>query len=233
MHFLVALNDVTPFVRHIIGTVETIEYSGGTISRVVPLVYPDDTEMFLVSYKPEYFGTPGGSGTSVYSSMFSHARIACEFSTLPFGVQGDSPYWTLDADFGVSVETIPGSAFRFPSDGSSLSGEAGNSVGVVSYVLTVYQSATPFGYSAASLVGKVNSAAFDDFPIGTLWLKGLRSQQSRGMFSQSLVKSYNLQFRERPWNEVMRADGAWEAPLTVAGSLPKYQSTDLNLLKYI
>ena len=233
MHFLVALNDVTAFVHHIIGTRETIAYLGGTMERVIPLVYPDDPEMFLVSYQPEYFGTPGGSGTSVYSSMFSHARVACEFATLSFGVQGDSPYWSLSTDFAVAVETIPGSAFVFPSDGSRLSGDAGTSVGVVSYVLTVYQSATTFGYTAASLVGKVNSVAFDDFPIGTLWLKGLRSQLSRGMFSQSLVKSYDIQFRARPWNEVMRGDGAWEAPLTVAGSLPKYQSDDLNQLKYM
>lgn len=232
VHFLVALADAPAFVQHIIGTVETIPYSGGSISRVVPLVYPDDPQMFLVSYEVEYFGTPGGSGSSVFSSQFSHARVACEFATLPFGVAGDSPYWSLEADFGVAVETIPGSAFRF-ADNSRLSGEAGNQVGVVSYALTVFQSAQPFGYAAASLVGKVNSVAFDDFPPGTLWLKGLRSQQSRGMFSTSLVKGYNLQFRERPWREVMRPDGAWEAPLTVAGGLPKYADTDLNALKYL
>jgi hypothetical protein len=138
----------------------------------------------------------------------------------------------MSADFGFSVEAAPGTAYQF-SDGSHLAGDTGQRVGVVSFALTTYMSATPFNYASASLVGKVNSAVFDDFPIGTLWLKGLRSEFSRGMFSRSLVKGYELQFRQRPWNQVMRADGAWEVALTVVGGLPKYESADLNILKYM
>ena len=48
---------------------------------------------------------------------------------------------------------------------------------------------------------------------------------------RSLVKSYGLKFRARPWNEVMQDDGTWATPTLGTTGLTKYYSADLNLLK--
>lgn len=234
MAFKVAIDDVTAFIHHAIGTLEVINYGGGvTAERVVPLVYPDDPEMHLVAYDLEYFGTPNGDGTSVFADQFSHARIFCEFATLPFGVGGDTPFYTLTSDYGVTVETIPGSVLTFPSDSSSLSGEYGLTVATISYTLTQFMSVTPIPYAVASLVGSVNSVAWGIFPAGTLRFDGAQSQYARGMFSQTLVKSYALKFRPRPWQEVMRADGVWEEAELGATGLTKYGEADLRVLAYL
>jgi hypothetical protein len=233
--FQVAINDATAFVQHAIGTVELIDHGDGiTTERVVPLIYPDDPEMHLVAYDVEYFGTPNGSGWSFFTNQFSHARILCEFATLPFPTGGgDTPFYTLTADYGTSIETIPGSVWRFPSDNSTLSGEGGLFTGVVSFTLTQFLSRTPIPYSVLSMVGSVNSVAWGIFPIGTLRFDGAQSQYAKGMFSETLVKSYSLKFRPRPWREVLRANGVWEEPVLGGTSNKKYSAANLKVLAYL
>lgn len=234
---LVALNDVTAFVQHAINSVEVINHGGGVTSeRVVPLVYPDDAQMNLVGYRVEYFGTPGGTGASAFTDQFSHARIHLEFGVFPFAMGGDQPYFTLTTDHAATMETVPGTILTFPSGIGQPTGEWGLPVGTVAYVLTTYLGTTPVSPTISNLNGKVNNAAFTvngigTFAAGTLRLMGIRSEYAVGMFSRTMVKSFTLSYREKPWNQVLNPVGVWETPTLGATGLTKYFSADFEVLK--
>lgn len=232
MHFLVALNDVTAFVQFIKGTVEAIPIAGGgTMDRVVPLLYPDDNELQLTSYRVEYFGTPGATrleGQSIYTHMYSHARIDCEFQTLPFDL-ADAAYYSISTDTGVVIETIPDTGLVFPG-GERTTGDYGLPIPITALIVTTYMSPTPVSYTLASLTGKVNSSTAFGFPAGTLRFNGVKSDFAKGLYSRTLVKSFGLAYREPGWNYVMKKDGSWDIPLFPATGNPKYLSADLNIL---
>jgi hypothetical protein len=240
MHFLTALNDVGPFIQTIAGTVQTIPMEGGgTVDRIVPLVHPNDSGMFVVSYESEALGTPGGiwgQGLSVYTNMFSHARISLEFMSLPFAdVNSSDPWYTINVDSGTTIETLPDQSFFFPG-GEELTGEAGIPIPVINFNITTFMSTKPVGYTEALLAGRVNSAPFTTtdygtFPPGFLRFAGARSEQTRGAYGTSLVKSYSLAFRPIEWNKSMRKSGAWDYP-TTSGGMSKYLAGNLNILKY-
>ena len=234
---LVALNDVTAFVQHAINSVEVINYGDGvTAERVVPLVYPDDPQMNLVGYRVEYFGTPGGTGASVFTDQFSHARIHLEFGVFPFATGGDAPFFTLTTDHSATMETLPGTVLTFPSGIGQTTGEWGLPVGVVAYNLTTYMGTTPVSPTISNLNGRVNDDVFSvdgvgTFATGTLRLMGIRSEFAVGMFSRTMVKTFALRYRDRPWNQVMNPVGVWETPTLGLTGLNKYPSADFDVLK--
>lgn len=227
MHFLTGLNDVTTFIQFIKGTVETINGA----QRVVPLLYPDDNELQLTSYRVEYFGTPGAvpePGQSIFTGLYSHARIDCEFQTLPFDLV-DAAYYSISTDTGAVIETIPDTGLVFPG-GERTSGDYGLAIPVTALIITTYMSPTPVSYTLASLTGKVNSSTAFGFPAGTLRFNGVKSDFARGLYSRTLVKSFGLAYREPGWNYVMKKNGVWDIPLFPGNGQPKYQSADLNIL---
>jgi len=183
----------------------------------------------------EYFGTPGGTGASVFTPQFSHARIHLEFAVLPFPIGGSAPFYTLTTDHGVSMETLPGSTLTFPS-GGSLTGDWALRVGTVAYNLTTYLGTTPVSPTLSAMTGKINLGVFTvpgigSFADGTLRLDGISSQYAEGMFERTMVKSFALRYRERDWNQVMNAAGVWETPTLGATGLTKYQKTSFEPLK--
>ncbi|MEJ7638276.1 MAG: hypothetical protein WKF75_09950, partial [Singulisphaera sp.] len=93
------------FVGTLAGTLVAINQpGGGTIERVVPLLHPDYPDMLAVAFRSEAFGTPGGSGASFVSGMYSHARVTVEFASVPFGLVGDQPFLTVQTQMGSSHE---------------------------------------------------------------------------------------------------------------------------------
>ena len=231
MTFLVALDDLDAFLETVAGETETVILEGGsTIERVVPLVHPDRPALLAMGYEAEAIGTPGGTGTSYHIGQFSHYRVRVDFASLPLGVGGDVAYYTLTTDTAEAFETIPWGAFRFP-DSSFVTGNLGLPMPTTVIVLTTFLNVQPVAFALADMVGKVNSAIFDDFPIGTLRFTGVRSDYQQTSLSRSLVKSYMLKFRSRPWNEVMKANGTWDTPTFQGSGITKFQTADLNALK--
>ncbi len=229
--FLVALNDVPNFVDTLAGTPVTIDQpGGGTIERVVPLQHPDYPDMLAVAFRSEAFGTPGGSGASYVSEMYSHARVTVEFTSVPFDLAGDQPFLTIQTQMGSSHEVIPGSAFRF-ADMTRLSGDAAVSVDEVVFSVTTYLSQEPVGQEIRNLVGKVNSSTFLDCPPGTVRFSGVTTEfDQKVSFQKSYIKTFNFRYRSRPWNEVLRHDGVWEAPQNTATGETKYAMGSLQPL---
>jgi hypothetical protein len=234
------LSQIGPFLSWCAGSDETITISGGgSIVRRVPLRHPDDGDMYIESYTLEYFGTPMAElwapGKSVHTEQFSHARMMAYFRTLPLGVGADQQFYTISTETGASVETIPGGAM-VDEDGNKLTGDRGITIPCTNLVVDTYQSNTPVGYAIHSIVGRVNSEIFTDptlgnYPIGTLRFEGVRQVASRGTTGFNLQKSFNLKFREIPWNKVPNKNGVWQFASAVGDGSPKYQSADLNILK--
>jgi hypothetical protein len=233
MHFMLDnIHNVTPFVQFIKGVPETIPVAGGgTMQRIVPLLYPDDNELQLVSYQVEYFGTPGATrlpGQSIFTGLYSHARVDCEFQTLPFEY-ADQLFYSISTDTGAVIETIPDSGLVFPG-GERTTGDYGLPIPITALIITTYMSPTPVSYALASLTGRVNSTTAFGFPPGTLRFNGVKSDFARGMFSRTLVKSFGLAYREPGWNYVMKKNGVWDIPTFPGTGNPKYLSADLNIL---
>lgn len=235
INFYTALNDRGSFIQTMAGTTENIALpGGGTVERVVPLQHPDDPGMYAVSYESKAIGTPGGvwgTGLSVYTTMFSHAVLSVQFESLPFILGSADPWFTLSVGSGTTIETIPDGAFAFSSPYEEMTGEAGIPIPIVQYNLTTYMNTQQIGYEVAQLAGKVNSVPFEGFPAGFIRYSGTTSEMTRGGGGTSLVKSYALSFRPILWNMAMRRNGTWDIPLT-GGGLMKYQTADLNILKY-
>lgn len=238
--FAVDLADLGNFLEFVAGTDETIPLSGGgSIVRRVPLLHPDDPAMFLDSYDAEMFGTAGAAtwapGLSIHTEQFTHVRLRMLFRTLPPGVGGDQPYYTVSSETSSTMETIPGNSFVTAS-GRRLTGEAGLPIPCTSLIVSTFLSPTPVSYTLARLSGQINSTAVDlgvygTFPAGTLRFDGVRQDIAVGSSGSTNAKSFILKHRDRLWNQVLNDLGEWEFAYSVGGGLPKYQSTDLNILK--
>ena len=49
-------------------------------------------------------------------------------------------------------------------------------------------------------------------------------------FQKSYIKTFNFRYRSRPWNQVLRHDGVWEAPQNTATGETKYATGSLQPL---
>jgi hypothetical protein len=231
--FQVGLNDIGSFLTTLAGTTETVTLTGGgTMDRIVPLKHPDDPTMLAMSYRAEAYGTPNGTGASIHSTQFSHHRVRVQFATLPFGVGGDSPFYSLSTETAESFETIPNVTLHF-SNGTAPTGEFGIPAPLSVLNLTTYLNPTPVDYALSALVGKINSVAFDDYPPFTLRFTRINSEAQQGMFSRSLVKSYGFQFRDPHWNKILRNDGVWDTATIGSTGVGRFLTADLNALKYM
>ena len=239
--FLISpLSQIGPFLTHCAGFLEDVPIAGGgTVERRVPLIHPDDPDMYIESYTIEYFGRPMSEswapGKSIHTEQFSHARMRSYFRTLPLGVGPDQQFYTIDIETGATVETVPGGAMKTATN-RPLTGDFGLTIPTSNLVVTTFMSPTPISYAIHQMVGKVNSTEFTDpeignFPIGTLRFQGVKQATSRGSTGRTLVKSFNLGYREELWNKVLNDVGVWEFAYTVSGGLMKYKSADLNILK--
>jgi hypothetical protein len=231
--FMVAINDMPSFEATLAGTVETIDTGGGnTAERILSMSHPDEPTMVALSWKAEAFGTPGGSGSSIHSTQFSHYRVTVQFATLPYDAAGDTAYYTLSHEVGESYLVVPELAFNF-SNGTKSTGEKGILCPIMTINMTTFLSLTPITFALMSLVGRANSVAFDDFPPQTLRFMGVKTDYSQGSLTRSLVKSYSLQFRDPHWNMAMRKDGIWDTVTLGTSGVGPALLTDLNALKYL
>lgn len=233
------LSALGPFLTFLRGEVEDVPIlGGGTISRRVPLVHPDDSDQYIESYRADYWGRAGSElwepGKSVHTEQYSFIKLRAFFRTLPPGIGSDQQFYTISDETGADVQTIPGGAMETES-GRSLTGEMGITIPCTSLVVTTFMSPTPISYAIRSIVGRVNSTPFtdgsDSYPAGVVRFDAVRQEQSRGTSGSVLTKSFTLKFRDEPWNKVMNDLGVWEYAYSVSGGATKYKTADLNILK--
>lgn len=229
------LTEIGPFLAFAAGSNEVLPLAGGgTITRKVPLRWPDDAEMYVDSYNLTYLGKAMDAlwqpGLSIHTEQYNYARMDMFFRTLPEGVGSGQVFYTISTESGVDVETIPDGGF-VTAGGRKVTGDRGIFIPGTILVVTTYLSPTPVSYTLRSLVGRVNSVDFEDHPPGTLRFDSVRQEFTTGSAGQGLTKSFAFKARDEPWNKVLDDLGAWDYAYSVATGQPKYKSTDLNLLK--
>lgn len=219
--------DIYTFLNFISGTTETFSSGGIVYNRIVPLRHPYLTNMLLTRVRWDFTGPPLDAEPG-----WTDAKVWCEFGVPPYAITGDQPFYTIRTRFGAAYETVPDSAFQF-SDGSKLSSDSGLFIPEIGFTVTTYLDPIAVSDTVAAMTGTVNSAIFLGRAIGTIRFDGVETEFTRNASLQSTyVKTFSLNFRPRPWNEVLRKDGAWDVPTSVATGLPKYASADHNLLLY-
>jgi hypothetical protein len=240
LYLRVKLDELGPFLTFVEGANETITYSGGSITRKVPLRYPDVPEMFLDSYTVEPFGKPMNDvwapGKSIHTEQFSHWMFRGTFRTLPPGVGGDNGvYYTVSTQTSSSMEMVPNSAMETDA-GEPITGELGIPIPTMTMVITTFLSPNPAGFAINSLVGRVNSipldlGVFGAYPAGTIRFDGVDQditvQASGGMIS----KRFMLKYRPMLWNMVFSKVGDPILIRSKGSLLRRYGASDLNLLK--
>jgi hypothetical protein len=232
------LSQLGPFLTFLQGELETVPIVGGTITRRVPLIHPDDVEQYIDSYRVDYFGRAMAElwepGKSVHTEQYSFVKLRAFFRTLPPGIGPDQQYYTISDETGADVQTIPGGAMKTESN-RVLTGERGIVIPCTSLVVTTFMSPNPISYAIRSIVGRVNSTPFtdgsDSYPTGTMRFESVRQERSVGSSGSILTKSFAVKMRDEPWNKVMNDIGVWENAYAVSGGATKYKTADLNILK--
>jgi hypothetical protein len=239
--FLVnGINNLAPFLAFCAGTVETLPIAGGgTIDRLVPLIHPDDPDMYLESYHADYMGRAmaelWAAGKSIHTEQFNRVLMRSMFRTLPAGVGSGLVFYTISTETGADVETIPGGAFKTITN-RKLTGDRGITIPTTSLTVTTYLSPDPIGFAIHNIVGCVNSVPFvtdwGTYPEGTIRFDRIRDDRAVGTMGTQITKSFGMSFRREPWNKVLNDLGQWEYAVAVAdGTTMKYSGADLNILK--
>jgi hypothetical protein len=230
MTFLVDWPNRLAFLDTVAGTLDTYLIGGISVQRRVPLIHPDYPGMIANGVRVTPIGMEQSTNPYVLAGLYTYAAITVDFASVTYPFAGETPYMTMRREMSGTFETIPDSAMVFASDSSRLTGEIGFFVPTIAYQLTTYHS-TVADDNTASIVGKLNNAVFLGRPIGTLRFDGCQDEMAQSSWNQlSYTKTYSVVYRVRPWNEVMRRDGAWEVALSTATSTPKYESGDFNIL---
>ncbi len=225
MGFHVAWADRFAFARVVTGTVE----GTGTLRRIVPLRYPDLTNLIAQSLTIEGVGKPFGP-----TLPYSFARITVNFEFVPWLLQGDSrPFLAIRLKYGGNYVTMPGTAFEFGSDSTPLKQDMGTFVPEIGYNVTIYAGPTLDDDTIAGLAGKINSVVFLNRPIKTMRFDGCDADFSMTFDGQKqFTKQFAFTYRAKPWGQVLRPDGVWEEAINVNDGSLAYETGDLTPLLY-
>jgi hypothetical protein len=235
MRFWVLAADLPAFRNTVAGIPPiSIAIGGVSVLRAVPMSHPYEYNCY--AYSLRIVPAPGtvctrdalGQGFQ-YADYFADVK----FRTPKYDYSGgDYPMVTVRRQSGVDMVTRPGSAYKFPSDGTRLVHEVGVPVGTTQYSLTLHRLPTLDHTLYDGLRGSVNLTTFFGKAPGTMLFLGC---SSAGELSLGGVPSFEatLEFSHRtvPHNQIMRTDGAgFEAPAEVGSGNPMLPIGELNNL---
>ncbi len=194
----------------------------GPIASDAPWRFPADPKLFARKYRVE---PAGADGTPVPTKglkpgeYYTHARVTLTFEPASYNPLGepafqldpDNPltYCDVEIEGGGRFETIKAAGLEF-DDGTPVLGDAAQVVVESRLVLTFPR--IPFlpWRQLRSYIGKINSVAMFDCPIGTLLFEAPRIKFSPGPNGPQ-NRSVQLVFAEqtRDWNELPKANGVY------------------------
>jgi hypothetical protein len=222
------------------GGVETEVYFPGlgSITRIVPLEFPDPVFRGKTLYAESVTGSTHGlvaAADHPDGYTYNRLKLKVHFRTYEWDANGSSPFLTEQFDGASEYITIPGSAFKFPSDNRRINHEIGVHIPGLDFSLTLHKLPRLNVATWTALQGRVNSTvflpSFYDLPAGTvLYLGPSASSQTDIGGVRSYQVTHRFRFRWIPHNQIMRPDGAgFEAPVRMdnsgAGIL---ETADLN-----
>jgi hypothetical protein len=229
--YKVAWADRLKFYGDVMGHVVTVGGIGGTVTRRIPLQYPDIPALYAVSFEMEPVGLsddgtkPALGGKQI---VYDWAWITVGFSTVPWNFQAlDDPnsftpglYRTESLEMGGEVMQFPKSAYEFEStDRLSVQQTPGRIVPTASLGITLHDAPyIPFT-DIFALIGAVNVGVFYGCAIGTVLFMGGQSEAQTNSVGQRVQKlSLKFSFRSLEWNLFLKPDGSGWDYLKLRGS---------------
>ena len=220
------------FLDVVAGSDESFSYPGGvTVTRRVPLKYPDERYDDVYAYDCEMRGE-GRSGVSAEGRGITYALafVTVYFRSQQFYVgAGDYPMISLMANGGADMVTVPGTAYEFPSDSLRVDHNAGVLVPTVDFAMTFHNLPSLDDRVSVweGLTGRVNSDSFytpfrpvTPYDPGYVQMLSFSTASSISFGNvQTHTATLQLRYRRIKHNEIMRPDGTgFEAPERVGSS---------------
>ncbi len=192
------------------GYAQTFTSGGATYTRNVPLQSPYNPKLYAVAVRFKSQGKTNVTIDRPYNTVVYEIR----FGILPFGVDGDAPFQSLQAQGASRQITIPNSRYIFSNGEIVDHGIAVNHAGVT-YQFTQHQVNDIISLENALLSlmpNPLNNApvtmAGRTFPTGTLLFETYSTTTELSLFGD--VKnslSMTLNYSALPWNSLVRSDG--------------------------
>lgn len=228
------------FLAAVGGIAEDIDYGNGiVVSRVVPLKFPSDSDLFDQCYatRASLIGRGMPAPHATEGITYSHCMARVYFETNPgmnFGA--DSPFMSVQWGAGLDFITRPGTAYELPSysPARKLNQDVGVPVATLEFGITFYQVAAYNPTDYLPYVGRVNSIPFIvgdvEFPAGTIhYLNPSGATTTTVGNVSSWTISHRFKYREIEHNKIMRPDGSgFEAPVQVGTTTKILPEIDLN-----
>jgi hypothetical protein len=214
------------FFNQVFNATYTIPSTYGSITRVFRMQHPEYPTFYASAFRLELTGNASGSAVS---QMFSDVKFSIDFSTVPYGIAGATPFSAWNIDQGSIYTTQPGRKFAFPSN-EPLDQDAGQWAVLNSYTFTLYNCPIINDSAIDICAGCVNNAAFQGRPAGTLLFGGCRSSiQTNVGGAISYQMDLSFTYRSYPWNMAYKANGVLDFPLDPSGN-PPYNTADFTTL---
>jgi hypothetical protein len=214
------------------GLSQTINYPGGSATRIIPLQYPGPYEnVFAYNIECSPFGVIAPH--TAEGATWTRCKIAVSFRSWQWQLTGsDYPLMTINADASADMITVPGTAYEFPSDSLRLDRNVGILVPTLDFTLTFHMLPSLNMTLYSTLSGRVNSTTFYGFAAGYVQYIGPSSTSTLKIGNvQNHTVSHRFRYRRIPHNEIMRPNGTgFEAPERVGSSDKLIPDADLNLL---
>jgi len=148
-----------------------------------------------------------GSGASQIPGVpFDAAKIEVNYSNPPWDIENDVKS-SIEYQGSVSLITLPQGTLYFDSDDVPYNVEGGLNVAQIGIALTRYRMSSLGSVKSTfdSLLGKTNSATFDDRPAGTVLFANYSTRTINNAFgTPDITVSCQLIYRQIGWNLAIR-----------------------------
>ncbi len=231
--FLVAANDWFTFAAFAAGTPTTVTVSGTPVTRIIPLSHPAASKLLCTGIQSSATGQYVGSNAE-WLRNHDLAKVSLTFTSVPYAVDGSTPFLTVETHVGSNTYTLAGSKLAF-GDGTPIQADAGIDVPSIVYAITIYQApGLADDVMATAMASPVNSASVTlgakTWSAGFLKCLGMDCRSTMtANFQQSYERTIMVEGRSINWNYFLKPDGTWDV-VTKPGGGNVYATSDLNAL---
>lgn len=210
--------DSWTFLRQCRGGLQQFGSLGGIVYRLVPLQFPENTDLYAYRGQIDYKGAKQGLFPD---DPYGWARIKIDFQFPTFNPNEDE-WTTYSTRTAANFITIPHRVYAF-ADGTRTGQDVGRLLPEQEalYVRHWVPDLTVIKPLIYALSGRVNSAVFDGQDPGTQLFMGGDTNVAISTLGNTLSQDVQLTFRFRsvPWNYCLHPDGlTGYAPVFDAGS---------------